>query len=87
MRSVGGGHTRHPTGENMINPTTPVPEVFASGPHEPSTGMATIVAAAAVVAVVVLMPDTGATAGVARVVTPASAPDTPCRGAPPHAEC
>jgi hypothetical protein len=71
----------------MITATTPAPEVLASGPHDRFTGIATMVAAAAVVVAMVLLPNTGATAGVARVVTPASTPDTPCRGAPPHAEC
>lgn len=72
----------------MINTTTPAPEVLASGPHDGITGIATMLAAAAAVVVaMVLVPDTGATAGVVRVVTAVSAPDTPCRGAPPHAEC
>jgi hypothetical protein len=87
MRSVGRGHTRHPTGDNMITATTPTPEVLASCPHDRGTGIATMVVAAAVAVVMVLVPDTGVTAGVARVVTPASAPDTPCPGAPLNAAC
>jgi hypothetical protein len=71
----------------MITATTPVPEVLASGPHDRVTGIVAMVAAAAVAGVMVLVPDTRAPAGVARVVTPASAPDTPCPGAPPHAAC
>jgi hypothetical protein len=72
----------------MITATPPVPSVSAAARHDPVPAPTTIVSAAVgVVLSLGLVLDAGTTVGVARVVTPASAPDTPCPGAPPHAAC
>ena len=72
----------------MITATHAAPESSAEALGDRPTRIATMLAAAAgVVVSLVLMLDVNTTVGVATVVTPASVPDTPCPGAPPHAAC